>query len=173
MLLFPAAFLGVLNIDEWIWFFFWALFIVVFYEHFLDTKHYSYRISHRVWCGIVFGILMSAGVIASFLVTPELIDIQYAYLLVGGAAVLPALYTMFRYPTIIPKLIFLIPFFFCVYLAFELIALHFGWWSFDGNYVSLVTILGLTFALEELVIWIILGSAVVAAYHELLVDDQR
>ena len=111
--------------------------------------------------------------IASFLVTPELIDIQYAYLLVGGAAVLPALYTMFRYPTIIPKLIFLIPFFFCVYLAFELIALHFGWWSFDGNYVSLVTILGLTFALEELVIWIILGSAVVAAYHELLVDDQR
>jgi hypothetical protein len=50
-------------------------------------------------------------------------------------------------------------------LAFELLALHVGYWTFQGRYVAMVTVAGYRFPLEELVFLVLLcAPAVVAAY---------
>jgi hypothetical protein len=50
-------------------------------------------------------------------------------------------------------------------LGFELLALHHGYWSFPGEYVAEVAVLGQRFPLEELVFFVVLSApAVVALY---------
>ena len=46
-------------------------------------------------------------------------------------------------------------------------------WMFPGKYVGLVTVIGIAFPIEELLVWIIASSAIVATYYEFCIDDGR
>lgn len=50
-------------------------------------------------------------------------------------------------------------------LAFELLALHLGYWTFHGSYIGMVDVFGYRFPLEELTFLVVLcAPAVVVAY---------
>ena len=171
-ILFPRLILGVVHLDELVWFFFWVLFAVVFYEYFVENDR-GWRISRHVGPAVAFGAFSTLAVIILFLVHPEVLKPQYAYLLLGSAALLPFLFTIVRRPRLLIKFAAITPFFFLVYLGFDLLALYKGWWIFSGNYIGGISAFGLFLPLEELVIWIFLGSCILTSYHELFIDDGK
>ncbi len=171
-ILFPRLILGVVHLDELVWFFFWVLFAVVFYEYFVENDR-GWRISHHVRTAIAFGVLSGLAVVAAFFIKPEILRPQYAYLLLGSAALLPFLFATVRRPRLLLKFAAITPFFFLVYLGFDLLALYKGWWSFSGNYIGGISAFGHFLPLEELVIWIFLGSGILTSYHELFIDDGK
>lgn len=99
--------------------------------------------------------------------------IPYTYLWLGFLAFIPLAYISLKRPRLFPKFLEVVPFFAFLYLAFEIIALKLGLWSFSGEYIGQVTLLGVSFPFEEFFFWIISSSAVAASYHELYLDDQR
>jgi ACR3 family arsenite efflux pump ArsB len=91
----------------------------------------------------------------------------------GTLAVLQFIYIMIRRPKLLPKTLKVIPFFFFVYLIFELIAMYLVQWTFPGQYIGSVSFGGLSFPIEELLFWVIISSGVGVSYHELFVDDGK
>jgi hypothetical protein len=57
-------------------------------------------------------------------------------------------------------------------LAFEVLALRRGYWSFAGHYVGWVTVFGATFPVEELVVLVLLSGPAVAANYSLFLESR-
>lgn len=171
-LLFPDQFLGVVSLDVMVWFFLWVFYIIAFYEYFIEFDH-SKKISPNFKYSILFGSLTLIGVVVIYWLDPESLHFQYTYLIMGTLAVLQFIYIMIRRPKLLPKTLKVIPFFFFVYLIFELIAMYLVQWTFPGQYIGSVSFGGLSFPIEELLFWVIISSGVGVSYHELFVDDGK
>jgi len=66
-------------------------------------------------------------------------------------------------------------YFFYFNIIYELTALKLGWWYFPKNnqFLGEVTMLGLSFPVEELFFFIIFGAAAVLATFELFDEDHK
>ena len=51
-------------------------------------------------------------------------------------------------------------------LIYEIIGLHVGWWTFPGQYIALVSVLGVDVPVEEFFLWLSMGSLSVLAWYE-------
>jgi hypothetical protein len=171
-LIFPWKILGVVPIDDMIWFFFLVFFIAVFYEHFLDDEK-NPEISRHLKYALIPSILVFLTTIILFFISPNLLKFPYAYLILGSVAILPLFYILYRKPEFIHKFIKLGLFFSFVYLTFELTALKLGQWGFYGQYIGSVELFGLKFPFEELFFWIGLCAPTFISYYEIFVDDER
>jgi hypothetical protein len=58
-------------------------------------------------------------------------------------------------------------------LVIELVGLHSGYWTFPGEYIGVVSLMGATFPIEEFFFYVILSSATIISYYELFVDDMK
>lgn len=164
---------GVLPIDDVIGFLLMTLFIVVFYEHFIDDEK-NKQISRNLMWALIPSIIAMAGIITIFLfVNSEALKISYAYLIGGSAAILLPIYMSIRKPKLIPKYLMTGAFFFMIWLVSEIIALKTGGWSFPGQYIGSVTMFNVTFPMEEFFFWTMLYSATVVSYYELFLDDNK
>lgn len=171
-LVFKYKVLNIVPIDHIIWFFFWALIIIVFYEHFLEHERAD-GISHNFKYGLIPGITATIAILALFFIAPETIRFGYSYLILGGLTFLPFLFLMIRRPILFIKFVKVTPFFFLLFLAFELTAIYLEQWYFPGLYIGYVEVLGLRFPFEEFFFWILMSSTIVLSYYELYVDDER
>jgi len=64
-------------------------------------------------------------------------------------------------------------FFFFVWFLAEIVVLKTAGWTFPGQYIGMVTILGVTFPLEELFFWMLWYSVTIISYYEFFLDDQK
>jgi hypothetical protein len=46
-------------------------------------------------------------------------------------------------------------------------------WSFTGDYIGWIHMLGVSFPIEEMIFWIFLSSAVGATYYEGIFDNDK
>jgi len=171
-LVFPKLLLGTVSLDILVWFFFWIFLVIAFYEYFIEYD-FDDRISKRVIASFSCGVITDIFLIFLYKYFPIALEIKYAYLVLGLVTLLPFFYVIVRRPSLIPKLMAVLPFFIFLYLSYELAALSIGLWDFPGQYLGTIQLLHLTFPLEEFVFWILISGAVVAAYHELYIDDFR
>jgi hypothetical protein len=118
-------------------------------------------------------MLSLAGVLIIYYLKPTLLQVHFAYFVLGSMAFLQFAYIIYRHPKLLPKLLSMMPFFFFVYLSFELTARSLSQWTFPGQYIGMVWLGGITFPVEELFFWIMVSSAVAASYHEMFVDDLK
>ena len=169
---FKFRLLGILPADELIWFVLWALFILVFYEHFYEHER-SDDLSHHYVAGLIPGILIWGGLFLMFIVRPSALFLKYSYFDTIILSLLAPLYLTLKNPNIIIKLVKLGVFFFCLFFIYELTALYLGQWYFPSHYIGKIEISGLMFPLEELFFWIILSSTVVVCLYEEFVDDGK
>lgn len=65
------------------------------------------------------------------------------------------------------ELIFTGTIFFALHLCFELLAMHHGYWGFDGEYIGWIQLPGYRIPLEELVFILALSSPTAVAVHAL------
>ena len=155
-----------------IWYPLWIFSILVFYEHFVEHDR-TKRISPNFKYGLLPSLAVLVAILVIFFTEPGILKFRYAYLLLGLCAIMPLIFLIMKKPALINKFVMVSVFFFFLYLTFELTSLKLGHWSFPGQYIGRVELLGVTFPLEELFFWILLSSSAVMSYYELYVDDER
>jgi len=171
-LVFPWKALGILPLDDILGFILMTLFIVVFYEHFLDDEK-NRRISKNLKWSLIPIAVGSIPILVAYFVDLNLLRIPYVYL-VGGilAIIFPFAFSLYK-PRFLEKFLKLAAFFFIVWFVLELVALETGGWVFAGEYIGTVEILGLVFPFEELFFWMFWYAAAVVSYYEFFIDDKK
>ena len=172
-LLIPFQPFGFYPIDEIIWFFFVALYTLVFYEVFVDNEKIL-RLSRNFKTAVLLWVIAIITTVVCILLAREFLLIRYPYLFIVAPSVFPPLvYIAYTKPWLLKKFIVPTIFFLFVSLNFEFVALRLGHWAFKNEYLGWVFLLGQSFPLEEFLYWMLLYPAAALSYYELLVDDGR
>lgn len=141
--------------------------ILIFYEQWFGHSHSPYGISERARYAALLTVTMAASAVILANIRPSALAISYPYALLGSIAVLPVFVLALRKPQFIRQLPALEIVFFALFALFELLALRAAWWVYPGGaYMSWLTVGGYQFPLEELLFWMLLYAAVIAAYYQ-------
>jgi len=169
-LVFPWKILNILPLDELIGWALMTLFIIVFYEHFLDDERNT-RISKNLkWALIPFTSALMFLLIIYF-INPTFLYVSYTYLLGGIVAIIFPLALSLYKTRFLAKFLKLGAFFFIAFFVLELVCLKNGDWTFPAEYISVVKFFGFTFPFEELFFWMMFYAATVVSYYEFFIDD--
>lgn len=168
----PFQFFGTVSLDILIWYFFWVFLVVAFYEYFLDHDCPKKISPHALTVALIGGILAVLVVTASK-IAPGMLRMNYAYAQLGSLTFIVTALILFKHPGLLHKVIKTMPFFAFMYLAYEITALYLGLWNFPGAYLGSMAIGAIRFPVEELIVWIIASSTIVATYYEFCVDDDE
>ena len=118
----------------------------------------------------VLSVILLVGVYKFF---PSFLYFGKAYLTLCLIVSVPFVIIFFKKPKLVWHTVPMIAYFFFVYLAHEITALHLDQWRFPGDYIGLVHMFGVSFPIEEFVFWIILSSLIGSIYYELSFDNQK
>lgn len=167
--------LGRVNLEVVLWAFLNIYSVVIFYEYIFERHHKVPIWNKRMWTLvrylliwiILFGLLYS--------VYGGNIAIPYFYFLFGCAVfIFPVFMTWLKYPRILHKILYVLLYFSYLSFVYEILALKNGWWFFPGSqFIGYITVLGVTFPIEEFIFWIILFAPAVVGAFEYLDDDRR
>jgi len=156
--------------DDILGFMLMTLFIIVFYEHFLDDYKLS-TVSPNIWKAITPALIISVLMLILYIIEPNLLKIPYIYLVTGLLAIIKLVSVGVSKKKFLIKFLYISIFFFFVWFTLELICLANGGWYFPGQYVGEVTMGNLMFPLEELIFWFMLYSATIVAFYEYYEDS--
>ncbi len=171
-LFFPNKLFDLVPIDVLIWYFFWILFTVIYYEHFFENER-SEKISPLFNYAFLSIFSIAVLMIVVFYANQDLLIFPYAYLYLMLFFSYPFFILIFKKPHLIDKLMKASIFNILLFLSFELTALHLDQWRFPGQYIGYVQLFGLQFPFEEFVFWIVLGTPIFLSYYEICVDDGK
>jgi len=163
-LVFSYKILGVTPIDVMIWFFFWIFAIIVFYEHFLERDR-SDKIRPKIKNALYPSLGVIAGMIIIFLIEPEFLRFDYAYLVLGLLTLPPFFYFIYKNPELLTKFLKISLYFAFLLLVFELTALKLDQWRFPGEYIASINVFGQILPFEEIFFWILISTSVVLSYY--------
>lgn len=157
------------NIIGYLWM---TLFILVFYEHFLEDKKHP-RLSKRHSKLFLCSLLFLVAVFLTHFLSPTALEFSHFYLITGTAAIAFPIFFAFYNPKIIEKFATLAFFFFFVFLALELVGIKNQNWIFPatGQFVGSVSLFGIHFPFEEVFFWFMWYPAVVVAYYEYFIEN--
>ncbi|MEW6610580.1 MAG: hypothetical protein AB1352_03075 [Patescibacteria group bacterium] len=159
-------------IDDVVGFMLMTLFVVVFYEHFLDDEKRPV-VSKDIMYGFIPSCIVLVLLLVVYKINPEWLQISNVYLVTGTAAIMFPLIVGWKNARLRYKMLAVAAFFFCVWFIIELVAVAQNDWIFPGEYIGIVSIGRLTFPFEELFFWMMCYAATVVAYYEYLIDDRR
>lgn len=172
-LVFKSKILGYVTPDVMIWFAFWVFLTIVFYEHFFEHDR-SDKISPRFKFALGGTIIATVIIVLFYFFCPSVLQFRYAYLIIGLMFGLPPLVFLFiKRPSLLAKFAKASAFPFVVFLSFEITALKLDQWRFPGEYIGWVSLLGVSFPLEEFFFWIVMSTVISLTYYEFLVDDEK
>lgn len=172
-LVFSYRYAGIVPLDEIIWGFLYTLYIILFYEHFIDGVRMRKAFSFHGFLAFVGGVLMLLVCTYYTLTAPELLHVPYAYLVLCTFSLLSYIAALCVKPRLILHTLPALLYFSFVFFVHEVTALSLSQWHFPGHYIGMLTILNVSFPIEELIFFIILSGSVVAAYFELIFDNQK
>lgn len=172
--LFPKAVIGTWPIESVIGYIFMALFVIVFYEHFLDDERHP-RLSRGHSRVFLFLLAVVFIVFSLYFINPDKMRFSYFYLKAGFAAIIFPVIFAFYNPQIIKKFAPLAFFFFFVWLVIEFVGVRNQNWLFPshGQFVGPVNLFGIDFPFEEVFFWFMWYPAVIVAYYEYFIDDRQ
>ena len=152
----------------------WALFAVLFYEHFFDRSH-SPRFPKSYNKLLYLFAVLIAGVFITYFINPALLVIPYFYFWVSVIfVVIPLIWFLYSRPKFLSRLTVAGVYFFIVLLLFELAALAVGLWTFPGtHFIGWVELFGYSFPMEEFVFWMMFATPSLLAYYEFFADDRK
>lgn len=171
-LVFNYRIFGFMPADEPIWFFFWSLVILTFYEHFYEKDRLD-SISSRFRYIALPTLLAVVVVIVLAIVNKETLLFNKAYFFMALPGFIPVVYVIKKRPNLILKFIKTGVFFFMLFLIYELTAIKLGQWYFPGEYIGFVELFGLRFPFEELLFWMGLSPFAVLSIYEGFVDNDK
>ena len=158
------------------WYVIWIGFTISAYSVFFDKHLHQIPKNHRFWKIHYRFLLVSAAVLAGcmflLLSYPNAFIMQHPYLIFGTLIfVLPSLAILYLHPHLLKDVAKATIFFALFALVYELIGLQVGWWTYPGQYVASLPIFGLAVPIEEVVLWILVGSLWVLVTYEEVEHD--
>ena len=169
--------IGGVPLDAVAWYIFWVGFTVTIYRVFFDT-HTPHR-EKAFWKHHRKILLLAGGIIAatSFLLAyaPDFFILPHPYIIFATLfLLLPAALILVTHPPLLREVLKSAVFFTLFAVAYEVIGLRSGWWSYPGEFIGHATLLGVSIPYEEIVLWILLGSlAVVTIFEEFEMHEQE
>jgi len=169
----PWRLFGLMPVEDLLWPFLYVVMLVLAYEHFWDDHQRRHRAHLAAFAVCWLTVLVVCLILLQHI--PAWLDIPYAYLTVGAFIIFIPLFLEVRmHPKLLPKFIRYGLFFIPYLLFYEITALRLGWWSFPAkDFIGLITTAGVSFPVEELLVWIVFGSAGFMSWYEYVTDDQR
>lgn len=152
-----------------------AAYTATFYEHFVDAKHISKRISERqVFIGAFPAVCAIAFVLALFHINPEWIrSTSYLYIYIGTAAIIPPIIYALKKPSVFQKMALTGVYFFFFFLVLEIVGVNFSYWTFEkGTYVGYVNVFNIIFPFEEVFFWMAFYSSFLIFFYEKFIDNE-
>lgn len=166
---FPKLF-GVLPPDNVLGHMMMACLTFTFYEHFIN-RHSTPVVAPKITKVSYITLAVVAAEIVIYFVRPSLLSFHYAYAYLGLLAIAPIAYLLLTKPHYARDILLMIPFFFLLYLAVEIIAVKYSWWIYPGHYyVGWVSLFDQTFPFEELFFWMFFYAAALISYYKLTID---
>lgn len=175
---FPTSFFsyylfGKVSIEVMLWAFFNIYTVVILYEYIFENHTKVNIWNKKMWTLVRYLVVWIVLFVILLFFTNGLIKIPYFYLVFGLIIfIFPIIMTWLYYPKLLPKIIYSLIYFSYLSLLYEIAALTYGWWYFPGtNFIGHITLLNVTFPVEEFVFWIILFAPAVISAFEYLDDD--
>ena len=175
--LFPLRLFNLVTLEQFFWGYFYAFYLVVFYEHFLDKKAKQHKevISQNMKffskC-LAIGLFFFIGIAV---VSPTVLELNYAYLVLGSLfGILPLLLFLLRYPYFLKRFLLAASYFASIAVLNEYVGLSLNHWIFPGtHYIGLTSFFGHTIPVEEVVLYFFLCAPIVLSYYEFFDDDRK
>lgn len=146
--------------------FFWVL---AFYEYFVDrdtNAKISKNFKYLVWLYVIFAAIIFAGYYyARYLVASSYFAMSIPILILPGAII------FFKRPQLLKKTVLPMLFFAAVFFIYEVISIIVGSWWWPGHYVLAVHPYGITFPIDDVVIWYLLSTPALIGGYEFFADD--
>jgi uncharacterized membrane protein len=171
-LVIPYRVFGVEPVDNVLGYVIMVLFMVTFYEHFIDDER-NRRISKKASQLFLMVVVATILLVAAYLGNRTTLEISHMYLKAGLTILLLFIIYAFRHPKMLVKFSMLAFFFFPVWLVAEVVVLKNGGWYFAQQYIGWVTIFGVTFPFEELFFWMMCYAVTMIAFYEHFIDDEK
>ncbi len=174
--IFPFRIFGVIPIEDPLWIFLITYELVLLYEYFFNPKVKLTAKSRKRIYIMFFGSIVIFSVFlylkSSF---PNVLTIPYFYVLWGASIILlPCLLFLYFHPKLITRFLTLSVYTFYVGILSELVSLRLNFWEFPGhNFIGWVTILGLTFPIEEFMLFLMFIPPAFLTYYEFFDDDEK
>jgi hypothetical protein len=172
--IFQFRLFGVATVEVYFFALLWALYAILFYEHFLDGGKRGDTLSARMNYLVCLFVALLIYVAWGFLFDNHLLHIPYFYALVGAFFVaIPLIAFIVFYPFFWRKFALIGVYFFYLLFLFELAALATGQWIFPGSdFIGFVRLFGFRLPIEEVAIWMLLATASLLSYYEFFGDDR-
>lgn len=161
-------------IDDFLWGYLYFYYIFIFYEYFFDRDRNKAKISTKFKYLEIGAIVSNMIFILAIILFPDKIKLPYAYtfLVVFYAVIFPIILFQ-KEKKIFSNIIKTGLFFSFLSILYEYVANVMGNWTFPGNnFLGFVTILDVTFPLEEL-FWLIFTVPAMLIYYEFFADDGK
>ena len=164
---FPGPIVGHVRVDIMLWAYGWALWIILFWEHFFDGAAPD-RLSKRFLPMLTISLTGLAALLA-LPYSAAALTIPYAYLIWGVLSFVPLFLALWWYPRFSRRLMLAGTLLAVPNIVFEAVALKWGYWSFSGQYL----LSGRSLPLEEILFWTFGSSFIVLANFLLFVRAEE
>lgn len=182
--MFSFRIFDLIALEQFLWGFFWFFYIVIFYEYFLDKPEKKTLLSFfskklvitkrmEYFAMILFTALLLF--ISVVLISPSLIRINYAYLVLAIIlVVIPLTLFLIKFPNFYTRFSKVTLYFFFVAIIVEYTGLRLDLWNFPGtHYIGTLNFFGHRIPYEEVLFFFVLSIPAALSYYEFLDDDQR
>lgn len=169
-LIFPSL-LRIQPIDNILGYGMMTLLMVLFYQRFFE-KDSTDRLSSRVFPILILSLIVCVGLVTAYVLTPYVLSIPYAYAMGGLLPVIAVLFYGTRHLETVGEMSLVSSYFFFVWLVAEYVSVSTGGWVYPGQYVGSLTLLGISFPLEELMFWMVWYGATTVVFYKAFIDHE-
>ena len=167
--------LGIVAWEDILYFFLFAYFPIIFWEHFYEKQVHERLWTKRMTRLTYVFVLFLAIVLTAWYWFPTILQIPYFYLVATVLLmVTPLVMELRSRPHFSLKFVKVGLYFAYSATLYELTALYLGLWNYPSiQFLGWIEVRGLRFPIEELFAWILLGAVAVITWYEYFDDDNR
>lgn len=170
----PFKLFTYVSAEQIIWLFFFAYFVVIFYETFIDSAHKPELLPPKGRYMILILAIIFGAFIVFFFVKPSLLKINFFYSKGGFVfVVIPLIIAILSRKTKWRNFMLVGLYFLYLSLIYQLTALSLNLWKYPAaeQFIAHINIAGFTFPIEELIFWIVLGAPGILAWYVYFYDS--
>jgi hypothetical protein len=159
---------GYLSLESFLWWPGWIIIVIAIYNIFINPRHKKTNENFK-WFILLLAISVVMFAIWLLLGSPR---IEYAYLKFFSLPIIaPIIYLLIKKPKIFPNIIKFSLIVAIFSLIYEIVGLKLSHWTYPGEYIGIIHLFGINMPIEELLLWVILGSVAIVSYYEITNDD--
>ncbi len=171
--IFPFRILGLVPLEDFICLFAVVYALAIIRGTFFETSHeINYKRYKNSW---IIAVILTILFLILHNWFPDYLKIKYYYFwLLIFVFLAPTIVGFILFPKLRKIIPIMMPYFFIGMLSWELIALYLGQWSFPSTeYIGFVKFLGISWPVEEFLVWQILALPAIVTVTELGVGNEK